>query len=74
MPHIIVKCYKGRTPEELEAIARKIADAATAAFAAKPGSVSVSIKEVEPAEWKAVYSNEIYGPDASLIVEPGYKM
>lgn len=74
MPHIKVKCYKGRTPEQLKEIAQKIASAATEAFGAKPGTVSVSFQEVEPEEWKQVYDKEIYGSDDLLLVEPGYKM
>lgn len=74
MPHINVKCYKGRTPEQLKEIAQKIADAATEAFGAKQGSVSVTIEEVDKEDWKAVYDNEIYGGNGSLLVEPQYKM
>ncbi len=74
MPHIKVKCYKGRTPEQLQEIAQKIADAATEAFGAKPGTVSVSIEPVDKEDWKAVYDNEIYGEKEHLLVEPQYKM
>ncbi len=74
MPHITVKCYKGRSPEQLAEIARKIEAAATEAFGAKPGSVSVSIVPVDKEEWKQVYDNEIYGDTEHLLVEPQYKM
>lgn len=74
MPHINIKCYKGRSEEELKKIAQQIAESAAVAFGAKPGSISVSIEPVDKEEWKSIYDNEIYGKKDNLYVEPGYKM
>lgn len=74
MPHIVVKCYKGRSQEQLAEIAKKLEDATLAAFGTNPGSVSVAIVPVDKEEWKQVYDNEIYGDTDHLLVEPKYKM
>ena len=74
MPHIVVKCYKGRSQEQLAEIAKKLEEAALAAFGTNPGSVSVAIVPVDKEEWKQVYDNEIYGDTDHLLVEPKYKM
>ena len=74
MPHIVVKCYKGRSQEELAEIAKKLEAAATSTFGTKPGSVSVSIVPVDKEDWKQIYDNEIYGDTDHLLVEPKYKM
>ena len=74
MPHITIKCYKGRTKEELDNIAKKLADYAAESFGTKRTSISVTIKEVDKEEWKDVYDNDIYGDPENLRVEPGYKM
>lgn len=74
MPHIIVKCYKGRTDEQKRAVAEKIAQSAAEAFALDKSAVSVSVEDVEKSDWKRVYDEEIRGKPHSLFVEPGYEM
>ncbi|MCR4822064.1 MAG: tautomerase family protein [Treponema sp.] len=73
MPHILVKCYKGRSEEVKKSVAEKIADAAAQAFAVDKSAVSVSIEEVEKSDWKKVYDQEIIGKPDSLYVKPGYE-
>lgn len=74
MPHIVVKCYKGRSREDLQEIARKIAKSTAQAFELQETSVSVSIEEIEKENWSEVYNNEIYGDRDKLFIEPGYKL
>lgn len=74
MPHITVKCYKGRSREELQEIAEKIAESTAKAFGLNKTSVSVSIQEIDKENWSEVYRNEIYGDKENLFIEPGYKL
>jgi len=74
MPHIVIKCYKGREREQLKSIAEKVAASAAEAFEMPQGNVSVSIEEVEKESWKDVYNNEIYGDPEKLFIEPKYKV
>ncbi|MCQ2531362.1 MAG: 4-oxalocrotonate tautomerase family protein [Saccharofermentans sp.] len=74
MPHIVIKCYKGRSKEELQAVADKVAQSAADAFGMNKGSVSVAIEQVDKETWPDIYHNEIYGDPEKLFVEPQYKM
>ena len=74
MPHIVVKCYKGRSREELHDIAKKIAKSTAPAFGLKETSVSVSIEEIEKEDWSKIYHDEIYKDKEKLFIEPGYKL
>ena len=51
MPHITVKCYKGRSKEQLQKIAEKIAISTADAFEMSKDNVSVSIEEIEKENW-----------------------
>lgn len=72
MPHITVKCYKGRTKEQLQKIADKIAICAAEEFGLSMGAVSVSIEEIDKEKWPEIYHNDIYGNTDTLYVEPKY--
>lgn len=74
MPHVVVKCYKGRSQEELQKIADEIAVSTAKAFGLKESSVSVAIEQIEKENWETVYHKDIYGNKDSLYVEPGYRM
>lgn len=74
MPHVVIKCYKGRSREQLKQIAEEVARNTAKAFDLKESSVSVAIEEVEKEQWSDVYHNEIYADSEKLFVEPGYKM
>ena len=72
MPHIVIKCFPGRTEEVKQACADKVAADVAEALGVNLSSVSVAIKEVPKEEWKNVYDNEITAERADLYKEPGY--
>ena len=73
MPHIEIKCFPGRSEEQKELCAEKVAQAAAEALGCKLSSVSVAIKEVEQADWKAQVWDKQIVPDADcLYKKPGY--
>ena len=72
MPHITVKCYKGRSKEQLQKIADKIAICAAEEFELSQDVVSVSIEEIDKDKWSEIYHNEIYGNEETLFVAPKY--
>lgn len=72
MPHIIIKCYKGRSKEQLQMIADKIAACAAKEFELSKDVVSVSIEEIDKDKWSEIYHNDIYGNTDTLFVEPKY--
>lgn len=74
MPHVTVKCYKGRTKEHLQRVADKIANCVAEELEVSPDVVSVSIEEIEKDKWSEVYNNDIYGNKDILYVEPKYTM
>lgn len=74
MPHISVKMYPGRSEEEKQAIAAALAEAMMASSGCSEKSLSISIEDVEPANWKdAVYAPEIDAAGERLYKKPGYK-
>lgn len=72
MPHITIKCYKGRSKEQLQMIADKIASCAAEEFELSKDVISVSIEEIDKDKWAEIYHNEIYGNTDTLFVEPKY--
>ena len=72
MPHIVIKCYKGRSKEQLKKTADKIAACAAEELNVNLSSVSVSIEEVDKENWPDIYHKEIYGNRDNLYVEPQY--
>ena len=73
MPHIEIKCFPGRSEEQKELCAEKVAQAAAEALGCKLSSVSVAIKEVEQADWKPQVWDKQIVPDADcLYKKPEY--
>lgn len=72
MPHITIKCYKGRSKEQLQKIADNIAAYAADGFGLSKDVVSVSIEEIDKDKWADIYHNDIYGNTDTLFVEPKY--
>lgn len=73
MPHIEIKCFPGRSEEQKELCAEKVAQAAAEALGCKLSSVSVAIKEVEQADWKPQVWDKQIVPDADcLYKKPRY--
>jgi len=73
MPHIAVKMFPGRTEEQKQEFAAKVVEAAKTILGSSDASLSVSISEVEPAEWDSkVYDPEIAANESMLYKRPGY--
>jgi len=73
MPHIVIKCYPGRTEEVKKNCAEKIAKVVTETLGCDPSKVSVDIKEVPQEKWKSeVWDVEIAPRKEALYVKPGY--
>ncbi|AGT10960.1 tautomerase family protein [Paracoccus aminophilus] len=72
MPHITVKTYPGKTPEQKQRLAEAITRNVMDIFGNSEGAVSVAIEDVSPDRWKAeVYEAEIMHPDTHLFKRPG---
>lgn len=75
MPHIQMKCYPGKTEEQKIKLAEKIAAAVEEVFGSKNGSISVTIEDVEPQQWKEeVWDKEIVPKKEILYKKPEYTM
>ncbi len=75
MPHVAVKLYPGRTEQQKEQLARAIADDLMRILGSSDASVSVSIEEVDAADWaEKVYRPQIVEGGGTLYKKPGYSM
>jgi 4-oxalocrotonate tautomerase len=73
MPHVEIQCFPGRTEEQKQLCAEKIADVVAETLGCKTSSVSVAIKEVVEADWKEQVWDRCVVPDAEyLYKKPGY--
>jgi 4-oxalocrotonate tautomerase len=73
MPHVIVKLHAGRSEQQKARIANEVTKAIMASVGCGEDSVSISIEEVEPAEWaENVYRPDILGNAGRLYKKPGY--
>ncbi|MCK7405892.1 tautomerase PptA [Enterobacter roggenkampii] len=76
MPHVDIKCFpRDLNDEQKAALAADIADVIIRHFNSKDSSVSVSLKQIAPENWKAqVWDTEIGPKLEELIKKPGYSM
>lgn len=75
MPHVIVKLYSGRSEQQKQRIADEVTAAIIAATGSAAASISVSIEDVDPADWaERVYKPEIAGRPDRLYKQPGYRL
>lgn len=73
MPHVDIKCYAGRTDEQKEECAAKIAEVIADTLGCEMTNVSVAIKDIAPADWKSeVWDKYIVPDDKYLYKKPGY--
>jgi 4-oxalocrotonate tautomerase len=73
MPHVIVKLHSGRSELQKAKLAELITQAVMTGAHCAEQSVSVSIEDVEPAEWtEKVYKPDIAGQADRLYKKPGY--
>lgn len=74
MPHVIVKLYSGRSGQQKSKLAEEITRAVMAGANCAEDAVSVSIEDVEPADWvEKVYKPDIMGKWDQVYKKPGYK-
>jgi 4-oxalocrotonate tautomerase len=73
MPHVIVKLHSGRSEQQKAKLAELITQAVMTGAHCAEQSVSVSIEDVDPAEWtEKVYKRDIMGRANGLYKKPGY--
>ncbi|NLM60963.1 MAG: 4-oxalocrotonate tautomerase [Clostridiales bacterium] len=73
MPHVEIKCFPGRTEEQKQRCADKIAEDIADILGCDLSSVSVSIKEIPREEWKEkVWDVDIVPNESNMYKKPGY--
>jgi 4-oxalocrotonate tautomerase len=73
MPHVIVKLHSGRTEQQKARLAEEVTKAVMAGANCGEEAVSVSIEDVEPADWvEAVYKPDMAGNWDRVYKKPGY--
>ena len=72
MPHVVIKCFPGRSEEQKIRCAEEVTRAIAETMGCNESSVSVDIKEIAKEDWKEkVWDKEIKPLDA-LYKKPGY--
>ncbi len=74
MPHVLVKTWKGKTDKQKQELSDKITQAVKDAFDAGDYWISVAIEDVDPSDWKKIYSEEIEPQGDKLFKKPGYTL
>jgi len=75
MPHVIVKLVPGKSEQQKAQLAERITQAVISTLNSGEESVSVSLEEVPPADWKRlVYEKDIQHGPGTLYKKPGYRM
>ena len=73
MPHVIVKLWPGKSPEQKQSLTDVIVESVAGILNYGEESVSVALEEVSPADWTArVYTPDIAQKWESLTKKPGY--
>ena len=72
MPHVVIKCFPGRTEEQKIRCSEEVTRAIAETMGCNESSVSVDIKEIAKEDWKEkVWDPQIAGDD-NLYKKPGY--
>ncbi len=75
MPHVTVKLWPGKSEEQKQRLAARIADDVMEVLGYGGESVSVAMEEVESADWaERVYQPDIVDAADRLYKKPGYTM
>ena len=75
MPHIIVKLWPGKSEQQKERLAEKIAQDVMDVLNYGEESVSVGVEEISSKDWKEkVYKPDVRGKWDKLYKKPGYEM
>lgn len=73
MPHVIVKCWPGKSEQQKQQLSDEITQAVTRTLGYGTASVSVGIEVVQPSAWfKDVYQPDILDKWDTLYQKPGY--
>ena len=73
MPHVVIKCFPGRTENQKRICTEKISEVIAETLGCKLESVSVAIKDIPEDSWKAeVWDKEIKTNAKDLFKKPGY--
>jgi 4-oxalocrotonate tautomerase len=75
MPHVIVKLWPGKSEQQKERLAEKIAQDVMDVLNYGEESVSVGVEEISSKDWKEkVYKPDVRGKWDKLYKKPGYEM
>lgn len=75
MPHVVVKMFPGRTPEQKAALARALTQTMIDTLKTPEEAISVGIEDVSPKEWMdKVAKPEIQGKAGTIYKTPGYEI
>ncbi len=75
MPHVIVKIWPGKSEAQKQELSDAIAENVVRILGNSEASVSVSVEEVDPANWRdEVYLPDITAKPEQLYRKPGYEM
>ena len=75
MPHVIVKLWPGRSGQQKEQLAEKIAKDVMDVLNYGEESVSVAMEEIKSSDWaKQVFEPDIKAKWDKLYKKPGYSM
>ena len=72
MPHVVIKCFPGRTEEQKTRCAEEVTKAIAETMGCNESSVSVAIKEIAQDDWKSQVWDTQIAPDNNLYKKPGY--
>lgn len=72
MPHVVVKMYPGRTPEQKAEMTEAVKDALIKTISCLEDHLSIDIIEVEKEDWQKVYDAEIKPNMDRLAMKPKY--
>lgn len=75
MPHVVVKLWPGKSENQKQRLAEAITREVMEIFGYGEESVSVSMQEVAPTDWKTqVYTPDIIERGNELYKKPGYRL
>ena len=75
MPHVIIKAWPGKTEQQKQTLADRIAQDVMDVFGYGEESVSVALEEINPRDLAAqVYQPDIKQGRGKLYKKPGYTM
>jgi 4-oxalocrotonate tautomerase len=73
MPHVIVKLFAGRSEQDKTRLAEEVTNAVKSVLKSEDKSVSVSIEDIQPADWTdQVYKPDILDKPELVYKKPGY--